>query len=398
MIYPVRAIRSSRAAKILVLLVTILACIMAISAVSSNWLQSRAYALLLSLVLIVCSTAVLCLWFSRILIPRVRSMVSMAEACADGDFSGRLTDTSPDELGRLAASLNRMTAGFEENIARRNEACEEVQRLTGLLDELIARSERMAMVNGLTAGYAHEINNPLGAIMQNAQNIERRLSVDLPGNLPVAREAGIELESLHEYLDRRGVPGFVANIRAAGARAAAIMTRMMRYSRTGEPVREASAVDAVLDQVLELASYDYELKKLYDFRQIEVVREYDSSLPPVMMTVPDMEQVFMSIIRNAAEAMKMSAMKRRARITLRTREEGDSALVEIEDNGPGMDDDVQRRIFNPSFSTKGKGIGLGLAAARFIITSGHRGSIAVRSMPGEGSCVTIRLPLDGSGL
>jgi signal transduction histidine kinase len=399
MLYPMRSIRSSIAAKIIVLLLISLSFVMAINAVVSHFLHQHVLpgVFLQSLVMIVFTTAVLYLGLSRILISRLRSIVSSVDAYAAGDLSSRIADASRDEIGLLAQTLNRMVTGSQENSARLQAAVEEARHLKGVLEDLMVRSERMAMINGLSAGFAHEINNPLGAIMQHAQNIERRISPDLPANLETAREAGIDLDGLRDYLDKRGVPGFVAPIREAGARASKIVTSMVRYSRTREIIRETADLAAVINQTLELATNDYDLKKRYDFRRIEVVRDFDPALPQVVMTVIDIEQVLFNIIKNAAQAMEASSLIRKPRITLRTRQEQGSVLVEIEDNGPGMEEVVQRRIFEPFFTTRedAVGSGLGLPVSRSIITRGHHGNIAVRSQPGEGTCISISLPLDG---
>ncbi len=105
----------------------------------------------------------------------------------------------------------------------------------------------------------------------------------------------------------------------------------------------------------------------------------------------------MNLLRNAAQAMSAPHPdKAPAKIVLRTLHEGSSARIEVEDNGPGMDETMRRKIFEPFFTTKapGVGTGLGLSVSYFIITSAHGGSISVESALGEGSTFTIRLPLE----
>jgi signal transduction histidine kinase len=111
--------------------------------------------------------------------------------------------------------------------------------------------------------------------------------------------------------------------------------------------------------------------------------------------VLELEQVLLNLLKNAAQAM-YDARIDRPQITLRTRQDNGHAVIEVEDTGPGIPEEVQKRIFEPFFTTKpvGIGTGLGLSVSYAIITNNHYGRLDVRSLPGEGTCFTIRLPLD----
>jgi len=263
------------------------------------------------------------------------------------------------------------------------------------IEEIMAHTEKMSMVAGLAAGMAHEINNPLGAIMQNAQNIERRVSPDIEANLKAAEEVGVSLDLVRAYLVKRGIFEFIGHIRTAGNRASNIITNMLHFSRRGEPRIEAVDLSKMLDWTLELAASDYDMKKVYDFRNIELVREYAADLPLVNMIVPEMEQVVLNILKNSAQALAGLEKERTPLITLRTHIKHSMAVIEIEDNGPGIDDAVRLRVFEPFFSTKevGVGTGLGLSVAYAIVTKGHNGTLDVWSKPGEATCFKIELPL-----
>lgn len=263
------------------------------------------------------------------------------------------------------------------------------------VEEIMVQTEKMMMVGGLAAGMAHEINNPLGAILQHAQNIERRVSTGIPANLKAAEEVGVSLELVRAYLQKRGIFDFIGHIRTAGVRASDIISNMLQFSRCREIGVEYVDLAALLDRVLELAGTDYDMKKKYDFRRIELQRDYAADLPTVQLTVAELEQVLLNIIKNAAQAMAVPAQCRPPRISLRTGLSEGMALIEIEDNGPGMDEATRLRVFEPFFSTKevGVGTGLGLSVAYSIVTKEHHGSIEVRSRPGEGSCFAIKLPL-----
>lgn len=263
------------------------------------------------------------------------------------------------------------------------------------IEEIMAQTEKMSMISSMAAGMAHEINNPLGAILQHAQNIERRVSSDIPANWKAAAEVGVSLELVRAYLQKRGIIDFIAHIRSAGMRASEIISNMLQFSRRGETGVESVDLASLLDRVWGLAGTDYDMKKRYGFSRIVLQRDYAADLPCVPLVVAEMEQVLLNILKNAAQAIAAATLLHPPQIILRTRLSHGMVLIEIEDNGPGMDEATRVRIFEPFFSTRevGVGTGLGLSVAYAIITKGHHGSIEVRSRPGEGSCFTIKLPL-----
>jgi PAS domain S-box-containing protein len=265
------------------------------------------------------------------------------------------------------------------------------------IEQMMVQTEKMMSVGGLAAGMAHEINNPLSAIMQGCQNVLRRLSPDLPANREAARAQGTDLAKISAYLERRGVLRFLEGIREASVRATHIVADMLAFSRRSEARFAHASVAEMLDAVVRLAASDYDLKKKYDFRQIEVIRHYDPTVGDVYCDRPEVEQVFLNLIKNAAQALSGSGKPPPHRITLRTRREADEARVDIEDNGPGMDERTRSRVFEPFFTTKppGVGTGLGLSVSYFIVSEHHGGSISVSSTPGQGTCFTVRLPLRG---
>ena len=265
------------------------------------------------------------------------------------------------------------------------------------IEEMMTQTEKMIMVSGLAAGMAHEINNPLGAIMQHAQNIERRVSLDIAANRKAAAEVGVSLELVRAYLEQRGILAFIGHIRAAGIRASEIISQMLRFSSRNETGVVNTDVTALLERAVGLAATDYDMKKKYAFRSIEIVREYAAEPLFATIAVQGMEQVLLNILKNAAQAMTAVEMRREPRITLRTRQSGEMIVLEIEDNGPGMDEVTRQRIFEPFFTTRevGGGTGLGMSVAYAIVTKGHNGTIDVRSQPDKGSCFTVTLPARG---
>lgn len=263
------------------------------------------------------------------------------------------------------------------------------------LEDMMIQTEKMMSVGGLAAGMAHEINNPLGAVLSGVQGTERRLSPSLRKNVEVASELGLDLNKVNQYMEKRGILGYLRGISDAGRRAASIVRNMLEFSRKSESSRIQAPVRGILEKALSLAENDYDLKKKYDFKVIEIRRDYEQGLPPVSITETEIEQVFLNIFKNAAQAMAdKEFIDERPTITLRTRKDGKFVRIEVEDNGPGMDEDVRKRVFEPFYTTKrvGLGTGLGLSVSYFIVTRNHEGEFLVESEEGKGSKFIIRLP------
>ena len=159
----------------------------------------------------------------------------------------------------------------------------------------------------------------------------------------------------------------------------------------------SSSLADLLDKTIDLAATDYDLKKEYDFKLIQIIREYQDDLPMVPCEAGKIQQVLLNIFRNGAQAMQ-EAGTRRPKFIVRTRFDREShrACMEIQDNGPGMDEETRKRIFEPFFTTKpvGVGTGLGMSVSYFIIKENHGGDMQVESRPGEGSKFIICLPVE----
>ena len=262
------------------------------------------------------------------------------------------------------------------------------------IEETMVQTEKMLSVGGLAAGMAHEINNPLGIIAQSCQNFTRRLSDEIPGNRLVADELGLDLGLMRTYLERRGLLRFLEGMQEATARASRIVADMLAYSRRSTSSFVPTRVTELLETVLRLASHDYDIKKSYDFRRIAIHRDFDAPSDLVFCDPTSIEQVLLNLLKNAAQAMSANPQQAAPQITLRLRDEGDWVRLEVEDNGPGIPEEVSRRLFEPFFTTKpaGVGTGLGLAVAYFIVTEQHHGSLQLESAPGRGARFILRLP------
>jgi len=261
--------------------------------------------------------------------------------------------------------------------------------------DLIIQSEKMAMVGGLAAGMAHEINNPIGIIIQNLQNIERRISVDSPDNAEVAEEVGISLPLVRTYLERRSIFTLMTKMYSAGERAAKIVSNMLQFSHRSDSEHTMVSLPDIIERAVELASNDYDLKKKYNFHNIRIIRNFAADLPQVSANSMELEQVIINVLKNAAHAM-MEHGAPGPEINIAVHCEDRMAVIKLADNGPGMDEATRSRIFEPFFTTKevGVGTGLGLSVSYTLITQNHKGMFSVDSAPGEGACFTIKLPLN----
>ncbi len=263
------------------------------------------------------------------------------------------------------------------------------------LEEMMVQSEKMVSIGGLAAGMAHEINNPLAGILQNAQVIRNRLKEKLAANESVADEFGLELDNVRKYMEKRDIFKMIDSVLDAGKRAAAIVSNMLSFSRKSSSAFMPEDVCELLDKTLELAESDYNLKKKFDFKRIKIVKDYGAEIPKIRCKASEIQQVFFNILSNGAQAMMSWDKILDPCFIFKVSGQETAVRIEISDNGPGMKEEIRKRVFEPFFTTKtvGEGTGLGLAVSYFIITENHKGSIDVSSRPLKGTKFTITLPL-----
>ncbi|MCP4576500.1 MAG: PAS domain S-box protein, partial [Deltaproteobacteria bacterium] len=149
------------------------------------------------------------------------------------------------------------------------------------IEEMMIQSEKMFSVGGLAAGMAHEINNPLAGILQNVQVMKNRMTGDLAKNRHTAEECGTTMAAVESYMEKRGMFRMIEAVMESGKRAARTVDNMLSFSRKSESQFAVHDLCEILDKTVDLADKDYDLKKKYDFRQIEIVRQYEDSLPQV---------------------------------------------------------------------------------------------------------------------
>ncbi|MBI9099618.1 MAG: PAS domain S-box protein [Spirochaetaceae bacterium] len=284
--------------------------------------------------------------------------------------------------------------GVKNAVIRIDDVTESVR-----MEETMIQNEKILSVGGLAAGMAHEINNPLAGIIQTTSVLANRIGQDLnlQKNREAAERAGTSIEAIKKYMDSRDIPRMLDAIKESGKRVSSIVGNMLSFARKGEGEKSSHSMMEIIHKTLKLASTDYDLKRQYDFKTIEIKKEYSENLPLIICEEAKIQQVLLNIFRNGAEAMHESQTENPGFIIrLYSEQEQHRLILEIEDNGPGISEEIRRRIFEPFFTTKpiGIGTGLGLSISYFIITVNHNGEMSVESTPGIGTKFVISLPIE----
>ena len=237
-----------------------------------------------------------------------------------------------------------------------------------LLDERLLQSQKLAAIGELSAGIAHEINNPLAIIRQEAEWMQ----------LLLKKLAGRDIQEISE------LNGSVHQIVQQVDRCTEITRNLLDFARKRDPVIQAVDVNRISEDMTML------VEKEATHNNISIVRDYDPELPPIYSDAPQLRQVILNFLTNATQAIG-----KEGRITLTTRRRGADAVdLIVKDTGCGIPEENLGKIFDPFFTTKppGKGTGLGLSICHGIILR-LDGRIAVESKPGQGTTFTITLPL-----
>jgi len=295
----------------------------------------------------------------------LKSMVFATNQIAQGELNQKVNIDFKDEIGQLAHSFNQMA----ENLKKANEKLiqwgttlekrveERTKELQEMQDSLI-QSEKMASLGKMSAGVAHEINNPLTSILINTH---------------LMLEKTEKTHLFHEYLSL---------IADETIRCTNIVKGLLEFSRQNPPQKSYADINEIIKQTLQL------LEHQAAFHNIRVARKLGESLPQIKVDKDKIKQVFWNLMINAAEAMPKGGI-----LTIASRLSEDENFVEVifTDTGVGIPAEYLNKLFDPFFTTKGSGTGLGLAVSYGIIEQ-HQGKIEVRSEPGRGSVFTVRLP------
>ena len=269
---------------------------------------------------------------------------------------------------------------------------------------LLVRSEKLASIGLLSAGVAHEINNPLAYVANNLAVLERDLGsvINLVGLYEQTRpmlvqndpDALARIEALSEDLDwpyvRDNLPRMLVRTREGVQRVANIVGNMRSLARTAAPRMELAKLADIIAGVFELVRV--RLRRRNITAEIE-----NGDIPPLMCVPTQISQVILNLVINAVQAIEGSSRADGALVRVASWLEGETVVLTISDNGPGIEPGNLPRLFDPFFTTKsvGEGTGLGLSICHGIIT-GHGGRIDVQTRLGEGTTFRVELPLKSS--
>jgi len=309
---------------------------------------------------------VMLFFITSTIIHPLKQMVLATTKIARGDLDHRVEVAFRDETGQLAQAFNQMTQNLKlakeklvdwgKTLDKRLEA--RTRELRNMQASMI-QSEKLASLGKMAAGIAHEINNPLTSILINTH---------------LMLEKTTKGRAFYECLNL---------IAEETSRCSEIVRGMLEFSRQSPPQKVHTDVNETLLSTLQL------LENQVSFQNIQIVKRLDCTLPPLELDRNKIKQVFWNIMLNASEAMPEGGT-----LTLSSRHSPDKKTIEIEfrDTGIGIEERHIGKLFDPFYSTKASGTGLGLAVSYGIIKQ-HQGQISVQSQPGEGTTFTLCLPV-----
>jgi len=278
-------------------------------------------------------------WVAVTLRP-LRRLREGARRIAAGDYGKRILETGPTEIADLAREFNSMGRAVQER------------------EEEKLRAARLAMVGKMAAQIAHEVRNPLSSIGLNTELLEDELG----DNASEAREL---CRAIHSEVNRLTE-----------------VTETYLGLRGGKPKLARESLNAIIGDLVGFVRSDLAT------RHVELATELDPDDPPGYVDANQIRQCLINLVRNAADAV---AAKGGGRLVLRTRSDGRRVEIAVEDNGVGIAAEVLPRLFDPFFSTKEGGSGLGLALTQQIVRD-HGGEIHVASRVGRGTTFTLSIP------
>ena len=300
----------------------------------------------------VCCSFVLVFFYTRKLLKPIDQILCMSKRVINGDLTARCRLQIPGEMGTLCRSLDQMA----DTIQQREEELKRVTR------EQITQSDKLASIGRLSAGIAHEINNPLTGVLTFAHLLQEKKN-NSPQDL---RDLGVIIRETTRVRD--------------------IVRGLLDFARQSPFEKQVLSVNDLISQILQL------IRNQKEFKGITVNRDFQADLPPIHGDRNQLQQVFLNLILNAAEAIPG-----RGTIFIQTRLEMEGVTITIRDTGCGIKKRDLEKIFDPFYTTKpvGKGTGLGLSITYGIIEQ-HQGTIRCESTWGEGTTFTIVIPPSGA--
>jgi len=226
-------------------------------------------------------------------------------------------------------------------------------------DQLALQTEKLSALGRMAAGIAHEINNPLAGVLLYSSNLSKKIPDD--------------------SLLKEGMEIIIRETQ----RCKIIIQGLLEFARDREPKKAMADINRIIDRAVNMLENEFRL------RHIRLEKAYSKDLKAAMLDESQLQQVFVNLLLNAAHAIDQEGT-----IAIRTHPDsaGEHVIIELQDSGCGIPREHLNKIFEPFFSTKINGSGLGLAVSYGIVRN-HQGELAVESQPGKGACFTITLPM-----
>jgi signal transduction histidine kinase len=342
-------------------------------------------------------------WLARNISVPVLALRDAAHKVGEGDLNQKIKKIHRDEIGELEKAFNKMIddlAATTNELNEKNEVLSATNStLNDTLDELkkthaqLVQSEKMASLGELTAGIAHEIQNPL-----NFVNNFSEVSIELIDEVleERAKSAGERDETLEAEL-LGDISKNLEKIAHHGKRADGIVKGMLMHSRTSSGVKEPTDINALCDEYLRLSYHGLRAKDKSFNATINT--DFDPTIGTVSAISQDLGRVILNLLTNAfyavSEKKQQNPSGYEPTVSVSTKKRDGKIEISVADNGNGIPKKVIDKIFQPFFTTKptGQGTGLGLSLSYDIITQGHGGELKVDTKEGESTEFIIRLPV-----
>jgi len=358
-------------------------------------------------IIVLIGTIILSIMIATALVKRITDPIAQLEkaagSVANGDYKIALYIDSQDEIGSLGNSFVQMTKALkaarekiEYDAAALKMQNEELELTMNQLKETenqLVQSEKMASLGQLTAGVAHEINNPVNFVMANvnplSKDVDDLLEIMKKYDETIKRlelhEKFTEVEKIKKELEYESLLEEIRNllkgIEEGGKRTADIVKGLRNFSRLDENEMKLASINEGIESTLLMLKNDFK-------NRIDVEKNY-GSLPDVYCFPGKLNQVFMNILSNAGQSIE-----NKGQIFIKTFNDEKNVYISFKDTGKGMNEETKNKIFDPFFTTKdvGKGTGLGLSISYGIVKD-HNGEIEVKSEIDKGTEFLIKLPL-----
>ena len=287
-------------------------------------------------------------YFFRNFTRSVLTLTNATRKIKDGDMDFRIKNHLKDEFRELATSFNDMAISLKEHLHK------------------IQQAERLAAVGELAAGLAHEVKNPLAGIKVSIEVLKSELNLE-------QEDKEIFLRIINEI-----------------NRIESLLKNMLNYARPSKPKPEFFNINGILDSIIKIS--EYSLKSPSDpsrlSKDINFVKDFAEDIPEIYADPGQLQQVFLNLLLNGIDAID-----EKGTITIKSTRTADECLqIQISDTGNGIAPETLDNVFNPFFTTKSKGNGLGLAICKRLIAQ-HKGNIEVFNNPESGATFVITLPV-----